>query len=115
VVLQEYSDTSKHRRYGEKTNQEYRSPILDAKRPPSQLLCVRIPDRENGEGRLRVMDTALCTVDRDLQVRSKEVVISFCDQTSFAGIRERTVRGDLTELQECRWGMKENRRKSWVC
>jgi hypothetical protein len=64
------------------------------------------------------MDAALRTVDRDLQVRSKEVVISFCDQTLFGyvtGIRERTVRDDLTELQECRWGMKENRRKSWVC
>jgi hypothetical protein len=87
--------------------------------PSSQLLCVRIPDRENGEGRLRAMDAALCTVDRDSQIRSKEVVISFCDQTLFGyvtGIRERTDgRGDLTELQECRWGMKENRRKSWVC
>jgi hypothetical protein len=50
------------------------------------------------------MDAALRTVDRDLQVRSKEVVISFCDQTLFGyvtGIRERTVRDDLTELQEC--------------
>jgi hypothetical protein len=71
VVLQEYSDTSKQ--IGDmKISRKRTVPALDAPRPSSNL-CARTYSRPNANDFWRV-DAAVCAVDRDSQVRSKEVV-----------------------------------------
>jgi hypothetical protein len=65
-------------------------PVLDAT-PLAQHLCVFQTERE-GES-IEGVDNALCTVDRDSRVRSKEMVYRTMELLGYAaGIRDR--RGD---------------------
>lgn len=78
---------------------------------PSPNFCVCVFQTARKAKRLEGADAALCTVDQDSQVRSKEVVYRAILLLGYvAGIRDETDGARLTRMQECRWEWKENRR-----
>ena len=59
----------------------------------------------------------VCAVDRDSLMRSKEVVVLQVRLSvkGYCGKTEPNSRGRLARRAGMQIGMKENRRKSWVC